>query len=202
MKLILASNNEKKLREMREILSELGITVLSQREAGLNLEVEETGTTFAENALLKAQGACDAAGMAAVADDSGLVVDALDGAPGVYSARYGGEGLNDRERFELLLKNMEDREQRSCRFVSSIACVFPGGAVIRAEGTCEGQLLYAPKGENGFGYDPIFYVPEQGCSMAELSPAVKNRLSHRGKALAQFVCNLRQYLKEHPVCEE
>ena len=195
MKLILASNNQKKLKEMRAILSEMGIEVLSQREAGLELEVEENGTTFAENAMLKAKGACDALNIPAVADDSGLQVEALDGAPGIYSARYAGEGASDKELYELLIKNMKGKENRKARFVSSIACVFPNGDTVTAEGYCYGEILDAPRGENGFGYDPVFYMPEEGGTMAEISPERKNLTSHRAHALQEFKVKLEEYLK-------
>jgi XTP/dITP diphosphohydrolase len=166
--------------------------VISQREAGLNLDVEETGTTFEENSLLKAQAACQASGMIAIADDSGLEVDALNGAPGVYSARYGTPDLDDQGRTALLLKNMEGKEERACRFVSVVTCCFPDGRVLVARGTCEGQVAEAPQGENGFGYDPIFYVPELEKTFAQLSDEEKNARSHRGRALQK----LAELLKE------
>jgi len=196
MKWVIASNNAHKIVELREILSGFGLEVLSQAEAGLHFEAEETGKTFAENAFLKAKAACDASGMPAIADDSGLVVDALDSAPGVYSARYGGEGLDDVGRYELLLKNMENTEHRTARFVSSIACVFPNGDVVRGEGSCEGVILYAPRGSGGFGYDPVFLFPELGLTMAEITPELKNRISHRAHALQQFRLALQAYLDQ------
>jgi XTP/dITP diphosphohydrolase len=192
MKAVLASNNPGKLRELNTILSALGLEVISQREAGLNLDVEETGTTFEENSLLKAQAACRASGMIAIADDSGLEVDALNGAPGVYSARYGTPDLDDQGRTALLLKNMEGKEERACRFVSVVTCCFPDGRVLVARGTCEGQVAEAPQGENGFGYDPIFYVPELEKTFAQLSDQEKNARSHRGRALQK----LAELLKE------
>jgi XTP/dITP diphosphohydrolase len=189
MKAVLASNNPGKLRELNTILSALGLEVISQREAGLNLDVEETGTTFEENSLLKAQAACQASGMIAIADDSGLEVDALDG---VYSARYGTPDLDDAGRTALLLKNMEGKEERACRFVSVVTCCFPDGRVLVARGTCEGQVAEKPQGENGFGYDPIFYVPELEKTFAQLSDEEKNARSHRGRALQK----LAELLKE------
>jgi XTP/dITP diphosphohydrolase len=195
MTFILASNNKKKLVEMRDILSGLGLEVISQAEAGLDMEVEETGVTFAENAYLKAEAACRLSGKPAIADDSGLEVFALDGEPGVYSNRYGGGNLNDREKYELLLKNMEETEQRAAQFVSSIACVFPNGDVIRAEGLCRGTILREPRGSGGFGYDPVFFVTDSGKGMAELTPEEKNAVSHRGRALTSFIQKLREYLK-------
>ena len=196
MKFVLASNNQKKLKEMRAILSELGYEVLSQSEAGLHFEVEETGVTFAENAMLKANAAVKALGMPAIADDSGLEVEALFGAPGVYSARYGGEGLTDEDRLALLLKNMKQTEHRKAKFVSSIACIFPNGDIILSKGECYGEILREPKGEGGFGYDPVFYMPECGMTMAELSAEEKNKVSHRGIALRQFKTKLEKYVNE------
>ena len=195
MTFVLASNNRKKLVEMREILSELGVEVISLAEAGVHASPEETGATFAENALIKADAACSATGMPSVADDSGLVVDALGGAPGVYSARYGGEGLSDTDRYLLLLKNMEDKEQRGAAFVSSIACRFPDGTLITSEGTCPGEILRAPAGDRGFGYDPVFFLPELGRSMAQLTAEEKNAVSHRGQALRVFAEKLREHME-------
>jgi len=184
MKFVLASNNPKKLKEMREILSELGIEVISQGEAGVNIEVEETGRTFEENALLKAAAVMEATGLPAVADDSGLMVDALGGAPGIYSARYGGdECRTDAERIEYLLRNMGDTDERGASFVSTIACVFPDGRRIITRGECTGLILREPRGSGGFGYDPVFYLPEYNMTMAEMSPEQKNKISHRAKAL-------------------
>lgn len=154
MELILASNNPKKLKELREILGGMGIQVLSQREAGCCFEVEENGETFAENARLKAQAVTEATGKAAIADDSGLCVDALEGRPGIYSARYGPANGTDEDRYRCLLEELQGREDRSARFVSSICCTFPNGDVLTAEGTCEGRILEAPRGSGGFGYDP------------------------------------------------
>jgi XTP/dITP diphosphohydrolase len=192
MKFVLASNNIKKLKEMREILSELGLEVISQAEAGVNIEVEETGSTFEENAVLKATAVMEATGLPAVADDSGLMVDALGGEPGIYSARYGGEECKtDAERIEFLLRNMEDTDNRSASFVSMIACVFPDGRRIVTKGECAGLILKEPRGSGGFGYDPVFYLPEFGVTMAEMSAEEKNKISHRAKALN----NLKEELK-------
>lgn len=196
MRFVLASNNKKKLVEMREILGELGIEVLSQAEAGISTSPEETGTTFEENSIIKAAAACEASGLPALADDSGIVVDALGGAPGVYSARYGGDGLDDKQRYELLLKNMEGIEKRSARFVSCIAAVFPNGDKITAQGTCEGSIMHAAAGDGGFGYDPIFFSNDMGKSMAELTHEEKNGISHRGNAMRKFAPLLREYLKK------
>lgn len=192
MRYILASNNKGKLKEMKAILANLGAEVVSQSEAGLELEAEETGTTFEENALIKAKAACEALSEPAIADDSGLAVDALDGAPGVYSARYGG-CTTDEDRVSLLLKNLNGCENRKAKFVSCIACVFPNGDVITARGECEGEISAQPRGDGGFGYDPVFEIPERGKTMAQLLPEEKNALSHRGKALRIFEMKLREY---------
>lgn len=197
MKLVLASKNPKKLKEMGDILSTLGVEVLSEAQAGVDVEVEETGSTFAENARLKAEAVMCASGLPAVADDSGLCVDALNGAPGVYSARYGGEGLDDTGRYRLLLENMRGQLDRRCKFVSAICCAFPSGDVVEAWGECPGTLAYAPKGSDGFGYDPIFFLPERKKTFAELTAEEKNTISHRGKALEQFREKLAAYQAQH-----
>lgn len=196
MKLVLASKNKKKLEEMRQILSALGGEVISEADAGVDVDVEETGTTFAENAALKARAVCAASGLPAIADDSGLCVDALNGAPGVYSARYGGEGLDDVGRYRLLLENMRGMTDRRCGFVSAICCAFPNGDEITAQGECRGTLAYAPRGENGFGYDPIFFIPEKKKTFAELTAQEKHEISHRGKALREFREKLEHYLSK------
>ena len=197
MKLVLASKNKKKLVEMNDILSQLGIQVCSEAEAGVDVEVEETGTTFEENSLLKAKAVMEASGLPAIADDSGLCVDALNGAPGVYSARYGGEGLDDVGRYRLLLENMRGQMPRTARFVSVITCCFPNGDVLTARGECPGTIAFAPMGEGGFGYDPVFFLPPLKKTFAQLSPEEKNAVSHRGKALELFRARLEEYLKEN-----
>ena len=194
MKAVLASHNKKKMDEMRAILSELGVEILSQADVGVDIEPEETGTTFEENARIKAEAIMQATGLPAIADDSGLVVDALNGEPGVYSARYGGEGLDDTGRWQLLLKNMEGKENRACRFVSVICCAFPDGSQLMTRGECHGVVAEGPRGEGGFGYDPVFWLPEKGKSMAELSPEEKNSISHRGNALRVFKEELEKKL--------
>lgn len=186
MKVVLASHNQKKMVEMKAILSQMGVEVLSQAEVGVDLEPEETGTTFEENARIKAQAVMQATGLPAIADDSGLMVDALGGDPGVYSARYGGPGLDDTGRWQLLLKNMAGESNRACKFVSVICCAFPDGGEVMARGECPGILAQGPSGEGGFGYDPIFYLPQLGKTMAQLTPAEKNQISHRARALAGF----------------
>ena len=196
-KLVLASKNPKKLVEMNDILSHLGVEVCSEAEAGVDVEVEETGTTFEENSLLKARAVMGASGMPAIADDSGLCVDALGGAPGVYSARYGGPELDDAGRYRLLLENLRGQMTRTAKFVSVITCCFPNGDVICARGECPGTIAYAPQGEGGFGYDPVFFVPGLKKTFAQLSPEEKNAISHRGKALEQFKVKLEEYLEKN-----
>jgi len=182
--MILASNNAHKLDEFRAIFADMGIEIIPQSAAGCDFEVDETGETFEENAYLKAIAVTRATGQAAIADDSGLEVDALGGAPGVHSARYTGRHDDtDAARNDLLLHNLGDRTDRTARFVSCICCTFPNGDVLRARGTCEGSILFAPRGENGFGYDPLFLPEGYDCSMAELRPEEKNAISHRGNAL-------------------
>ena len=189
MKLVLASKNKKKLVEMNEILSHLGIEVCSEAEAGVDVEVEETGSTFEENSFLKANAVRKATGLPALADDSGIAVDALGGAPGVHSARYGDDpALDDWGRLLLLLKNTEQVPdgQRQAQFVSVITLVYPDGRVIQARGEAHGELLREAHGEGGFGYDPIFYYPPAGKTFAELTAGEKNQVSHRAKALKLF----------------
>ena len=183
---VLASHNKAKLTEMREILGELGIRVISQAEAGVDVEPEETGATFEENALIKARAVMEASRLPAVADDSGLMVDALDGAPGVYSARYGGgHDRSDADRNALLLKNMENEEHRAAKFVSVIAVAWPDGRTVTARGEVHGEIAREEKGANGFGYDPLFKLPD-GRHMAQLSSEEKNGISHRGNALREL----------------
>ena len=195
MDFVLASKNPNKLREMSAILEKSGIRLRLQSELGIDIDVDETGKTFEENAILKAEAVARAAGMPAIADDSGLAVDALDGEPGIYSARYGGERCRtDRERYELLLKNMEDvpEARRTARFVCVIAAVWPDGRRLCAHGACEGTILREPGWDNGFGYDPVFYVPAEGCTFSEMKPERKNKISHRANALKQFQIKLTE----------
>lgn len=190
MKFIIATHNKKKLAELERILNPLCI----QAETAQLDEVEETGITFAENAFLKAEAACKQTGLPAIADDSGLAVDALHGAPGVYSARYAGEHATDVQRMEKLLGALKavPKEQRAARFVCSICCVFPNGDCITAESTCEGEIAFRQIGDSGFGYDPIFLVGEK--SFGQLSNEEKDNMSHRGKALKLFSQKLQDYL--------
>lgn len=195
MKMVLASKNPHKLTEMRAILDGLGVEVVLESDVGVDVEVEETGATFAENAYLKARAVMEATGLPAVADDSGLCVDALNGAPGIYSARYGGPDKGGKaHRYELLLENMRGQLDRRCHFISAICCCFPGGEKVEAQGECPGTLAYAPQGENGFGYDPVFFLPEKKKTFAQLTPEEKNAISHRGRALRIFKTELEKYL--------
>ena len=196
MKFVLASQNQHKLAEMNLILSAHGVEVVLQSELGLHVEVEETGSTFAENAMLKARAVMAASGRPAIADDSGLCVDALNGGPGVYSARYGGEELDDRGRYTLLLSSMRGQTTRAAHFACAVACAFPSGDELKAEGTCSGTIAFAPMGENGFGYDPVFFVPEKSRTFAQLTAEEKAEISHRGRALAEFAEKLGTYLKK------
>lgn len=186
MKFVLATHNPNKIREMGAILGQFGVEVVSPKDLGITVDVEETGSTFAENAMLKAKAICKAADLPAIADDSGLCVDALNGAPGVYSARYGGPGLDDTGRWQLLLRNMEGQTDRACWFVCAICCCFPDGTELTACGECPGTVAHEAHGDGGFGYDPVFWLPQYGKTMAELTPEEKNAISHRGKALRAF----------------
>ena len=196
MRFVLASQNQHKLVEMRSILSAHGVEVVLQSELGLRVEVEETGSTFAENAMLKAKAVMAASGLPAIADDSGVCVGALNGAPGVYSARYGGPELDDVGRYRLLLENMRGARDRTAHFTSAIACVFPNDDAIEAEGICPGMIAYAPQGDGGFGYDPVFFLPQLRKTYAQLTPEEKAAVSHRGKALEVFDQKLREYLSQ------
>ena len=188
MKVILASQNQHKLVELSAILSQLGFEIALESEYGLHVDVDETGTTFEENSLLKAEAVMKASGMPVLADDSGLMVDALDGAPGVYSARYGHKS-SDAERIDYLLENLKDvpAEKRTAKFVCVITCLWPDGRKIVARGERPGRILTERHGSSGFGYDPVFFVPEYGMSYAELAPEVKNSISHRAAALQKFL---------------
>ena len=195
IKLILASNNAHKIREFRELVEGMDVELLSQREAGLELDVEETGTTFEANAYIKAKAVTDALGCAAVSDDSGLEVDCLDGRPGVYSARYGGgHDVSDEDKNAFLLNEMGDTDKRTARYVCAICCTMPDGHVIQCRGECEGEMLFAPRGNGGFGYDPIFRPEGHDRAMAELTPDEKNAISHRGKAMREFLKKFEEYL--------
>ena len=186
MKVVLASKNKHKLEEISKITEKFGFELILQSQLGVDIDVEETGSTFEENSFLKAEAVMKATGLPALADDSGIAVDALNGEPGIYSARYGfDETLDDWGRLELLLKNTEHVPdgQRQAQFVCVITMVTPQGQTIQARGEIHGELLRQPRGENGFGYDPIFYYPPLGLSTAEMDPDQKNQVSHRGNAL-------------------
>ena len=195
MRVVLASKNKHKLQEISKITEKFGIDLVLQSELGIDLDVEETGTTFEENSFIKAEAVMKATGLPALADDSGIAVDALNGEPGIYSARYGfDESLDDWGRLELLLKNTENVPdgQRQAQFVCVITMVTPAGQVIQARGEIHGELTREPRGENGFGYDPIFYYPPLGMTTAELPPEKKNEVSHRGNALKLFYEKMKE----------
>ena len=184
-KIIFATGNEGKMREIRRILSDLDVEVLSLKEAGIHADIVEDGKSFRENAIIKAKAVCQLTGEVVLADDSGLEIDYLNGEPGIYSARYLGEDTSYRIKNQNLIDRLDgvSDENRTARFVCVIAAVYPDGTVKTARGTMEGVIGYEERGENGFGYDPIFFLPEYGCSSAELSMEEKNKISHRGKAL-------------------
>lgn len=195
MKVVLASKNPHKLVEISKITEKFGFELVLQSELGIDIDVEETGTTFEENSLLKAEAVMKATGLPALADDSGIAVDALHGEPGIYSARYGfDDSLDDWGRMMLLLKNTEavPDGQRQARFVCVISFITPEGQVIQARGEIHGELTREPRGENGFGYDPIFYYPPAGMTTAEMPSEAKNAVSHRGNALNVFYEKLKE----------
>ena len=195
MRVVLASKNPHKLVEISKITEKFGFELVLQSEIGVDIDVEETGTTFEENSLLKAEAVMKATGLPALADDSGIAVDALNGEPGIYSARYGfDESLDDWGRLELLLKNTEHVPdgQRQAQFVCVISFITPEGKVIQARGEIHGELTREPAGENGFGYDPIFFYPPLGKTTAELSPEEKNEVSHRANALKLFYEKMKE----------
>ena len=194
MKLILASDNAHKLLEFQKLFQGTDVELMTKKEAGFTDEVAETGTTFAENAYIKAEAVMRATGCAAIADDSGLCVDALDGRPGVYSARYCGEDTPYPEKMARLIEELEGvpPEKRTARFVSVAACAFPDGTSFTVRGECEGTIGYAPVGDNGFGFDPVFMVGEK--SFAQLSAEEKDAVSHRGNSLRQLAAKLRDII--------
>lgn len=195
MKVVLASKNPHKLVEISQITEKFGMELVLESQLGVDIDVEETGSTFEENSFLKAEAVMKATGLPALADDSGICVDALGGEPGIYSARYGfDDSLDDFGRLQLLLRNTENVPdgQRQAQFVCVITFVTPDGKVIQARGEIHGELLRAPFGEGGFGYDPIFYYPPFGKSLAQVSPAEKNSVSHRANALKVFYEKLKE----------
>jgi XTP/dITP diphosphohydrolase len=189
-RLVIASNNANKVREIKAILKDGFAWIVPMGEAGLDMDVEETGDTFERNAVLKAGAVAKAAGCWAIADDSGLCVDALGGAPGVRSSRWSGAG--DEANNEKLLHELEGKKNRSARYICVIALTSPEGDVLTAEGRCEGSIGFEPRGRRGFGYDPLFIVPGRGCTMAELSDEDKNAISHRGNALKALLTKMRE----------
>ena len=193
MDIILASNNKNKLREMRDILKDFGINVISQKEANINIEIEETGTTFEENAILKAKAIYELTKMPVISDDSGLEIDALDGAPGVYSNRFAGENATDEDKMNKVLSLMKDvpEEKRTARFKCTICYIDKNGNINTFTGVAEGKIGYKQIGENGFGYDPIF-ICEKNKTFAEIPGEEKNKISHRGRAIERFI----EFLKE------
>jgi len=188
---ILATANPGKVTEMRQILGDLNIKILTREDAGINFDVDETGTTFFENAMLKARAICLASGLPAIADDSGLVVESLNGEPGLYSSSYGGVHLTSMQRCEYLLSKMKNMEQRAAKFVCTIICVYPSGETITATGECHGIIALQPRGISGFGYDPVFIPDNFDKTMAELTSDEKNNISHRGIALREFSQKLK-----------
>lgn len=194
MKLIVASNNKKKIAEMKRILQDLDFEVVSLQEAGITTDIEETGVTFAENAYIKAKTIFDMTNTPCIADDSGLEVAALNGEPGVYTARYAGENATDMENIEKLLKCLEGKDNRSAKFVSAICCVLGENEVIETVGECAGEIGVTLLGENGFGYDPIFMVGQK--SFAQLRDGEKDKISHRGKALRAFYNKLKEKIED------
>ncbi len=201
MKIIFATGNEEKMREIRQILADLDVQVLSMKEAGLFSDPEENGSSFEENALIKAMALSkmiEDKNTIILADDSGLEIDALGGDPGIYSARYLGEDTPYSEKNKNLIKRLEgvEEEKRTARFVAAIAAVLPNGKTLTTRGKIEGKIGYEERGANGFGYDPIFYLPDMSCSTAQLAPEEKNRISHRGRALEAMKYKLRETLKD------
>ena len=196
-KVILASNNMGKIKEFREILKDMDIELVSMKEAGIDVDIVEDGTTFEENALIKAKAVAAHCNDIVLADDSGLEIDYLNKEPGIYSARYAGEDTSYDIKNQMLLDRLQGvpKEKRTARFVCAIAAVVPGQEPIVVRGTIEGYIGDKPAGENGFGYDPIFYVPDLDCSTAELSPEDKNARSHRGNALRAMREELKNYIK-------
>ena len=195
-RIIFATGNPGKMKEIRMILADLPLPVVSMKEAGVEARIVEDGNSFEENAVIKARTVMELTGEPAMADDSGLEIDWLGGAPGIYSARYMGEDTSYEIKNRALLEKLEGvpEEKRTARFVCSIACTFPDGRIFTSRGTMEGVIAHDIKGANGFGYDPIFYLPELKCTSAEISPEQKNELSHRGKALRRMKEQLAKIL--------
>ena len=202
MKFVLATQNPKKREEMASILGDLGVEIVTEEDLGVNVDVEETGETFGQNAALKAKAVMEATGLPAIGDDSGLCVDAMKGAPGIYSARYGGPELDDAGRCELVLEMMHGQTDRAAHFETYVVCAFPNGDWFAAKGECHGAIAFAPIGNNGFGYDPIFFRTEEQKTFAQMTAEEKAAISHRGNALRAFREKLKKYLEEHPETTE
>ena len=198
MKFVLATQNPKKKEELVAILGELGVEIVTEEELGIHVDVEETGETFGQNAALKAKAVMEATGLPAIGDDSGLCVDALNGAPGIYSARYGGGELDDAGRCRLLLDSLRGKTDRRAHFETDVVAAFPNGDWIAARGTCNGTIAFAPMGTNGFGYDPVFFITDLRKTFAQMTAEEKAAISHRGNALRSFQKKLVKYLEEHP----
>lgn len=195
MKFIIATNNQKKLIELERILSPLGINAVTAKQEGISLDdVEENGETFIENSYIKAYAACQKSGLPAIADDSGICVDALNGEPGIYSARFGGENATDTDKNELILNKLAGIKDRGAHYTCAITCVFPNGDIIQVEDYCYGEIAQKPEGNGGFGYDPIFLY--DGVSFGNFKSEEKDKVSHRGKALRAFKQELKKYLED------
>ncbi len=195
-KIVIATRNKGKIKEMQAMLDDLGVEIISSEEISGLPEIQETGETFLENAIKKAVETAKYSGLMAIADDSGLEVDALGGRPGVYSSRYAGEQASDRDNYLKLLKEMENipEQERTARFRAVIVAAKPDGTFIYAEGSCPGRIALEPQGTEGFGYDPVFYLPEREKTMAEISKEDKNRISHRGKAMIKLKEKLKEFM--------
>lgn len=196
MRIIAATQNKGKIKEICEIFGPLGFEVISQKDAGIDIDVEETGTTFEENAKIKARAIYELSKEAVISDDSGLCVDALNGAPGVYSARYAGDNATDRDKMDKLLNEMKNKTNRSARFISSIVMILPDGREFSTQGEVEGIILEEPVGENGFGYDPIFFSTELQKSFGIASDSEKNSISHRARALQNMYKKINEELNK------
>ena len=198
MKFIIATNNPDKLVELERILKPLGIDAVSPKQANISLgDVEETGETFLENSFIKAQAACEKTGLPAIADDSGICVDYLDGAPGIYSARFAGEDATDEDKNNLILEKLKDTDDRGAHYTAAITCVFPNGDKLQVEGKCFGEIAREPDGDGGFGYDPIFLF--EGKSFGNFTAEEKDKVSHRGNALRMMREELIKYLEGNNV---
>ena len=197
MKIIIASQNKHKIIEFKRILKEFDVEVISQGEANIEVHAEETGTSFRENAFLKAKAVCDVSNLITIADDSGICIDAFNGEPGIYSSRYLGEDTPYDIKNQIILDKLSDVKEgnRGAQYVCAICCVFPNGDKIEVESKCEGKIGYKSQGVNGFGYDPIFVVNNK--SFAEISDEEKDKVSHRGQALRAFEAEFSKYIKEH-----